>query len=68
MTPLSDGCILSNMKDDSKDTVEMRIREVPKDIHKQFTHLCLDEDKTISAKVIELVQEYVSQNKSKVLK
>ncbi|KKN65023.1 hypothetical protein LCGC14_0485800 [marine sediment metagenome] len=56
------------MKDDNKNTVEMRIRDVPKDIHKQFTHLCLDEDKTISTKVIELVREYVSKNKHKVLK
>ena len=59
---------MSNMKDDNKNTVEMRIRDVPKDIHKQFTHLCLDEDKTISTKVIELVREYVSKNKHKVLK
>lgn len=56
------------MGSENKDTVEMRIREVPKDLHKQFTHLCLDEDKTISTKVIELVRDYVAKNKSKVLK
>ena len=65
MTPLSGGCILSNMKGDNKDTVEMRIREVPKDLHKQFAHICLDEDKTISEKAIEIFQEYVNR-KTKV--
>ena len=61
-------CILSTMKSDNKNTVEMRIREMPKDLHKQFTHLCLSEEKTISAKVIELVQKYVSKNIDRVLR
>jgi len=53
------------MKSDNKNTVEMRIREVPKDLHKQFAHICLAEDKTISEKAIEVFQEYINR-KTKV--
>lgn len=49
-------------------TVDLRAREIPAELYKQFKHLCLDEEVTIASKIIELIKEYVKKNRSRVLK
>lgn len=51
------------MKRKNENTVEMRIRDVPEELHTQFKHICLDERKSISQKVIELVQKCVEKGR-----
>jgi plasmid stability protein len=44
---------------------EMRIRNIPENLHKRFKMLCVDEGISINEKVIRLVKEAVDKWESK---
>ncbi len=44
---------------------EMRIRNIPENLHKKFKMLCVDEQISINAKIIQLVKEAVEKWETK---
>ena len=42
---------------------EMRIRNIPEDLYKRLRILCIEEDKTLNAKMIDLIREAVAKRK-----
>ncbi len=44
------------------------IRNFPVELHRDFKAMCSKLGLTLNEKVLDLIQEYVSKNKSKVLK
>ncbi len=43
--------------------MEFRIRNIPSELYKRFKILCVQEEKTVNQKLIELMQEAVEKGK-----
>lgn len=48
-------------KQDRRCNAEMRIRNIPENLHKKFKMLCVDEGISINEKIIRLVKEAVEK-------
>jgi plasmid stability protein len=47
----------------ASNVAEMRIRSIPEDLYKRLRILCIEEDKTLNAKMIDLIREAVAKRK-----
>ena len=67
LTALTAYTILSSMNiaTYTANMAEMRIRNIPENLHKRFKMLCVDEQISINAKIIQLVKEVVEKWEAK---
>ncbi len=42
-------------------TMEYRLKDVPGDIWKALKHICVDEEKSLNNKIIELIKEEIAK-------